>query len=284
MKTVQERDHPAAPLRPAPASAARGRDAAGTQTIARAIDVIRQVASANGSGLRLADLARATGLSAPTAHRIASALVEGGLLRKDAVQRRYRLGDFAIGLGLLSDPMMRLRESCRPYLSRLAQETGDTAFLVLRSGADAVCIDRVEGSFPIRALTLEVGSCRPLGVGAAGLAILSSMSADERAAVYAQRREAIYAYERLAIGELERQAGAAHQRGYAVSSGVVMPGVIGVGRVLRLPGTALAAISVAAISQRLDGARVEAVAALLAREVAGIERHFGVARPEGRVA
>jgi DNA-binding IclR family transcriptional regulator len=180
--------------------------------------------------------------------------------------------------------MMRLREACRPFLSRLAQETGDTAFLVLRSGADAVCVDRVEGSFPIRALTLDVGSCRPLGVGAAGLAILSSLGADERAAVYAQRREAVYGFERLAVGELERLAGAAHQRGYAVSSGVVLPGVIGVGRVLRLPGTALAALSVAAISQRLDAARVEAVATLLAREVAGIERHFGVARPEGRAA
>ena len=108
--------------------------------------------------------------------------------------------------------------------------------------------------------------------------------ADQRAAVYAERREAVYAFERLAIGELERMALAAHQVGYAVSSGVVLPGVIGVGRVLRLPGTALAAISVAAISQRLDAARIEAVAALLAREVAGLERHFGVARPEGRAA
>lgn len=282
MKTQQARRPSEAPLRPSPA--VRERDTSGTQAIARAIEVVRQVASAQGEGLRLADLARSTGLSAPTAHRIAAALVDGGLLRKDAVERRYRLGDFAIGLGLLSDPMMRLREACRPFLSRLAQETGDTAFLVLRSGADAVCVDRVEGSFPIRALTLDVGSCRPLGVGAAGLAILSSLGADERAAVYAQRREAVYGFERLAVGELERLAGAAHQRGYAVSSGVVLPGVIGVGRVLRLPGTALAALSVAAISQRLDAARIEAVAALLAREVAGIERHFGVARPEGRAA
>jgi DNA-binding IclR family transcriptional regulator len=282
MKTRQGRGASEAPLQPSPA--VRERDTSGTQAIARAIEVVRQVASAHGEGLRLADLARSTGLSAPTAHRIAAALVDGGLLRKDAVERRYRLGDFAIGLGLLSDPMMRLREACRPFLSRLAQETGDTAFLVLRSGADAVCVDRVEGSFPIRALTLDVGSCRPLGVGAAGLAILSSLGADERAAVYAQRREAVYGFERLAVGELERLAGAAHQRGYAVSSGVVLPGVIGVGRVLRLPGTALAALSVAAISQRLDAARVEAVATLLAREVAGIERHFGVARPEGRAA
>ena len=282
MKTQQARRPSEAPLRPSPA--VRERDTSGTQAIARAIEVVRQVASAQGEGLRLADLARSTGLSAPTAHRIAAALVDGGLLRKDAVERRYRLGDFAIGLGLLSDPMMRLREACRPFLSRLAQETGDTAFLVLRSGADAVCVDRVEGSFPIRALTLDVGSCRPLGVGAAGLAILSSLGADERAAVYAQRREAVYGFERLAVGELERLAGAAHQRGYAVSSGVVLPGVIGVGRVLRLPGTALAALSVAAISQRLDAARVEAVATLLAREVAGIERQFGVARPEGRAA
>ena len=252
----------------------QARTAAGTQAISRALAIVKEVAATNASGLRLVDVARAIEVSAPTAHRIAAALVSAGLLRKDPKAHRFHLGDFVISLGLLSDPMIRLREVCRPHLARLAQETGDTAFLVLRSGSDAVCLDRVEGPYPIRALTLDVGSCRPLGVGAGGLAILAALGVDDRALVYAERRDALDAFGRLAPDELERMARASHKRGYAASAGVVIPGVTGVGVVVRLPGQALAALSVAAISQRLDASRVKLVATLLENEARAIEKLF----------
>lgn len=257
-------------------SAAKPSSGLGTQAIGRAMAMVRAVAASSGKGCRLVDVARAVGLSAPTAHRIAAALVDAGLLYKDTQARRFFLGDFAINLGLLSNPLVRLRDSCRPFLARLAETTGDTAFLVLKAGAEAVCIDRVEGSFPIRALTLDVGTSRPLGVGAGGLAILASLSADERASVYAQRREELQTFA-LAPGELERMARATHKRGYAVSAGIVIPGATGVGMAVRLPGRAMAAVSVAAISQRLDAERLKRVAGWLEREAAAIERLYATA-------
>jgi DNA-binding IclR family transcriptional regulator len=258
---------------------AHGSSASGTQAIGRAIALVKLVAASNGQGCRLVDLARSVGVSAPTAHRITAALVDAGLLQREARTHRFHLGDFAINLGILSNPLVRLRDTCRPFLKRLAEATGDTAFLVLRSGAEAVCIDRVEGSYPIRALTLDVGTCRPLGVGAGGLAILASLNAEERAGVYAQRREELQAFA-LAPGELERMARTTHRHGYAVSAGIVIPGATGVGMAMRLPGGAMAAVSVAAISQRLDAARLKLVASWLEREAAAIERLYGPAREE----
>ena len=53
-----------------------------------------------------------------------------------------------------------------PALERLAHRTQDTVYLVARVGDEIVCLDAREGSFPIKALTLNVGDRRPLGIGA----------------------------------------------------------------------------------------------------------------------
>ena len=46
-----------------------------------------------------------------------------------------------------------------------------------------LCIDRVEGSFPIRALTHEVGMCVLLGIGAVSSTLLTFSPEKEREAI-----------------------------------------------------------------------------------------------------
>ena len=81
--------------------------------------------------------------------------------------------------GLTATPRFNLREICHPALARIADATGDTVFLTQRSGLDAVCLDRREGTFPIKTFTLEVGMRRPLGVGTGSLAILSALPEED---------------------------------------------------------------------------------------------------------
>lgn len=89
--------------------------------------------------------------------------------------RRYFLGHLIFELGLAASSNFNLRDIRQSSLMRLADRTGDAVFLTIRSGYDTVCIDRKEGSFSIRALTLGVGTRRSLGVGAGGLALLMSL-------------------------------------------------------------------------------------------------------------
>ena len=63
--------------------------------------------------------------------------------------------------------------------TRIAERTGDTVFLNVRSGPDVLCIDRKEGTFPIKTLIIEVGNRRPLGVGAGGIALLMPLPDEE---------------------------------------------------------------------------------------------------------
>lgn len=71
----------------------------GAQSLSRAVAVLRAVAAAPPQGARLADLMSATGLSKPTAHRLAAALVHEGLLAYDPATRLYGLGAFCLSLG-----------------------------------------------------------------------------------------------------------------------------------------------------------------------------------------
>src|SRR5665647_3143210 len=131
----------------------------GTQSIERATRVLRIIASHNSPGLRLVDISKQAKLERPTAHRILKCLIAEGLVRQSAETRRYFLGHLIFELGLAASSSFNLREICHPSLVRLAEKTGDTVFLAIRSGADSVCIDRVEGSFPIKRHVL-LNSCR----------------------------------------------------------------------------------------------------------------------------
>lgn len=71
----------------------------GAQSLSRAVAVLRAVAGAPPLGARLADLVEATGLSKPTAHRLAAALVHERLLAYDPAARLYSLGAFFLSLG-----------------------------------------------------------------------------------------------------------------------------------------------------------------------------------------
>ena len=129
------------------------------QSLGRAIELLRLISAEHTSGARLSDLVAASGLPQPTVHRLLRQMVEGGLVMQDA-QRRYRLGHFAYELGLVASTHFHLRDQCAPHLGRISAETGDTAFLLVRSGADSFCLDRQSGSFPIQVLTVQVGKRR----------------------------------------------------------------------------------------------------------------------------
>lgn len=61
-----------------------------------------------------------------------------------------------------------LAERVAPALQRLADQTNDTAYFMLRVDDDALCLDRREGNFPIKTISVRVGNRWPLGVGAGG--------------------------------------------------------------------------------------------------------------------
>jgi DNA-binding IclR family transcriptional regulator len=209
------------------------------------------------SGCRLTDLAAQTNLAAPTVRRILKRLTEHRLVAQDPRTQRYTLGSFAYELGLASAFKPPIIATMRPVMERLAAALGDTIYLVVRSGHDAVCVDRIEGSFPIKTLTLDVGGRRPLGIGAGGLALLASLPPAEVDEVLAANADLYGKISTLKAETIRRDVARTRKQGYAVRHDGITSGVAGIGMAISNPGgTPFAAISAAMIRYRFDDRRM----------------------------
>ncbi|MGW2063359.1 IclR family transcriptional regulator [Streptomyces sp. NPDC055775] len=144
--------------------AATVRAPGGAQAVQRALDVLHCFHD-NGSDLSASDLARRLELSVSTAHRLARTLLAAGFLEQDARTSRYRLGPAVTELGRLSYHQRGLHLAA-PELTDLAERTGATADLALRSGPHAVIV--AGGS-----VTPKVGLRRPLHSTALGKVLLA---------------------------------------------------------------------------------------------------------------
>lgn len=247
------------------------------QNIGRATLVMSALADASSEGLRLIDVVRTTGLGNATIHRVLSGLVAHGLAEHDAESGRFFLGLRLVAWASVSSERAGLVRWIEPALVRLAQRTGDTVYLTARIGDEAVCIAKREGAFPIKALTLKVGDHRPLGVGTGSLALLAFLPDGEVDRILRTQSDKRVGF---AIDEstLREQVVATRRLGYAFNDLHVFPGLgtiadmAGIAMpVARQDGRPFAAISVVAISSRMQPPRRENIVTAIRQEVADIE-------------
>lgn len=230
------------------------------QSLERSIGILRALAAAGTSELRLSDVARAVRLSKPTTSRILSALCQEGLVEATRETKTFRLGPEVVFLGWSAAQNFLLTRVARPVLVKLAETTGDTAFLIVRSGNEAVCADRVSGSYPVKALTMDVGNRRPLGVGSGSLALLSALPDEEIEQILKANAERLLFFKAVRPARIRREVQQARIRKYALAEGHVVKEVSGVGVVIRDPqGNPIAAVSVASISSRFENGRQAAL-------------------------
>lgn len=244
-------------------------------SLKRGVLLMKLLATAGSRGLPLTDLAAKSGLPHPSVHRVLKQLSLERLVEHNPETRRYRLGPLTFELGLAGSTMFDIRDLCLPDMQVLAESTGDTVYLVARSGFDAVCVHRLEGSFPIRTLVLDVGSRRPLGVGAGGLAILAVMPDAERQEVIGRVGPLLQPFNGLDATSLENACRKARSFGASVIQNTVNLGVSAVGRAFRdTMGQPMAALSVAALSQRMPTERIRRIAAELELACRNVEQRM----------
>jgi DNA-binding IclR family transcriptional regulator len=124
------------------------------------------VAALEASPSSLAELVTVTGLSRPTAHRLAVALEAHGLVRRDD-DGRFCLGLRLIGLGHEAAEAVPVWAAARPALAWLHEQTGESVQLFVRDGDARVCVESIESPRELRTI-VPVGARLPLSVGSAG--------------------------------------------------------------------------------------------------------------------
>jgi DNA-binding IclR family transcriptional regulator len=114
----------------------------------------------------LAELVATTGLSRPTAHRLAVALESHGLVRRDD-DGRFCLGLRLIGLGHEAAEAVPVWAAARPALAWLHEQTGESVQLYVRDGDARVCVESIESARELRTI-VPIGARLPLAAGSAG--------------------------------------------------------------------------------------------------------------------
>ena len=255
-------------LAPAPSSP--------TQSLDRAVALLEEVVEQASEGALLSRLAEGAGLSKPTAHRLLAGLRNLGLVEYDEKTRLFYPGVKLYRMGLASAVRFDIVQLAQPSMQRLAEETGDTVYLSLRSGDSALCVARRTGSFPIRTLTLEVGDYRPLGLGAGSLALLASLSDEEVEASLSNNRDKLAAHPNFDPVSLRMLVRRTRQEGYSLNEGLMLPEMAAVGHIVRdASSRPAAALSIASIKSRMGHDRRESIVMLLAREARLLEQALG---------
>ncbi|HET6833773.1 MAG TPA: IclR family transcriptional regulator [Acidimicrobiales bacterium] len=233
----------------------------GAQSVERALAVLRCFEQADRS-LGVSGIAATTGLSVSTAHRLTRALCAGGLLMQDPRSERYLLGPVLVVLGRRAEDQLGYARAL-PALESLAEATGESVNLGIRSGAEVLVVLAVPSRQPLRFDQLA-GSRVPIHTSAMGKCLLAFAAPEPAGA------DAVSELPRLSrftdrtitrrdqlVAELERT----RARGWALNDEERNPGVRAVAApVLGGSGWAIAAVAVQGPAMRLPNDRLVTVA------------------------
>lgn len=238
----------------------------GAQSSHRLLQLLVRIGRAHPEGVRLRDLCEQTGLAAPTAHRLVACLVAEGFAERVPGSHRLRLGLEAMQIGLAATRDMPLLDRFLPAMKRIARKTDDSVFLIMRVGADALCVHREEGGYPVKVFAIAPGMRRPLGLSSVGLGIMAMLPPEEIAPIHEARRHE-YAAAGVTLAALRRQIEAARRAGFVQQTEHRQAETSGVAVAARVGQATLAGLSVAAVNSRMGQSRRVEIGALLKAEI-----------------
>jgi DNA-binding IclR family transcriptional regulator len=219
------------------------------------LDKVAAVLTAlEGGPATLSGLVAATGLSRPTAHRVAVALEHHRFVARD-VQGRFMLGPRLAELSAAAGED-RLLAAAGPVLARLRDITGESAQLFRRQGDHRVCVAAAERQSGLRD-SIPVGSQLTMLAGSAAQVLLAWEEPDRL-----NRGLQGAAFDATTLASIRR-------RGWAQSVGEREAGVASVSAPVRSPnGKVVAAVSVSGPLERMtrQPSRMHAPAVIAAAE------------------
>ena len=142
----------------------------------KCIDILELLARIK-KPLGVSEISKSLDLNKSTVFNIVYTLDDLGILER-APDGKFQFGTRLYILGRAAGRTSELISTVHPYLEKINQKTKLSAFLGLRSGLNAVIIDKVDSAFDIK-IHSEVGMRIPLLAGAAGPVLLAQMSDTE---------------------------------------------------------------------------------------------------------
>lgn len=153
------------------------KDALFIRSIARSYRVL-EAFSTDRPKLTLTELTRATGMSKSTVQRLVYTLEKEGYLLKDINDKSYKLSMKFFQLGSIALKDSQAVDVAKPYLRRLRDQTGESAYLNIIVDRERMCTDFLPSRHEIQFFVF-VGQRSPLYAGASAKVLLSFLSDEE---------------------------------------------------------------------------------------------------------
>ena len=198
-------------------------------------------------------IAARVGIPRPSVYRFLKTLCDNGFLIEvgDAERRRYAIGSSILELSRLALGQTELRRLARPIMQLVAEKTGESAYLSIRQGAQAVCIENVDAYAPLR-YGGRVGNAYPLYAGSPKV-ILAFLDPKLREHLIDQLDfKPITKYTVTSRKELARRLATIRRRGFEVSNGEMFPETCAIGApIFDENNNAIAVLSIGAPRSRI---------------------------------
>jgi IclR family acetate operon transcriptional repressor len=227
--------------------------------------------------LGVTDIARITGLSRSTVHRLLVTLRRHELVQQLPGSKNYALGPHVLRLAQTAFSNVNLQTAARAIMPRLRDECGETVGLHARLGPTTrTVLDQVESRAALRRTYTEIGMPIPIYQGAPGKVLLAYSSQELQDEILAGELEAATARTITDANKLRTELGRTRKNGYALSFEERVPGITTLAvPVFNHTGGAVGALSVTGPSTRVTRRRLLEMVPLAQRAAALVSANLG---------
>lgn len=218
----------------------------------------------SGGSLSLSELVQKTGWAKSTVHGLLASMLASAVVEQDKADGRYRLGYHLFELGSSVASSWDVVGVVRPYLEKIANTVGESAYLARLSGDELILVECLEPHNGFR-VSSEPGSRIPLHCSSQGKCILAAMKEEKAKELLQRKGMAAFTGSTITTWEgLAPQLALTRELGYSVERGEYRTGLQSVGApVFTSSGGCIYAIGVVGIQPAgqitADRAAIEAV-------------------------
>jgi IclR family KDG regulon transcriptional repressor len=249
------------------------------QAVDKALDVLDCLGAA-GRPLGVSDIARRTGHSKATVHHVLTTMLSRRYVLQDPYTSMYRLGWALYELGSCVVRDVEFTRAARPFLDRLAAETGESILLGILDDDAVLYLDRGESPSGFR-MVANAGRRGPLHATASGKVLLAFSSDAQLVERVLSKPLAKYTTSTITdAAALRRQLVTVRTRGYALCRQERELGLCSLAVPLRnYTGLVVGSLALASPAQRLTQAALPQYRDALQAAAHEIEVHIGGIRP-----
>lgn len=239
----------------------------------RALRILEYLAH-HQEGSALKPLCEDLDMPMSSAHDLMSTLLELDAVRQ-LDQKTYVLGPRSLVMALSIVDSVDLRQVSRPFLLQLCESVNENTYLAVRSGNTVTYADRYEAGQNL-SVVMKLGGARPLHGSSIGK-LFAAFNSDLEAAVLASPDlEQLTPLTVTDREELATELATIRDRGYSVSDGESVEGIIGLATpVFDSTGLVNAAVHISAPRGRLSAERLPIVLTEMLRTGAAISEQLG---------